>query len=122
MKIAIPTLGRQGMEDQVCPHFGRAPTFTLVDTDASTSTVEILDNVAEHFGGMGKTPSLLRDARADAVLCSGVGPRAINMFEDMGIRVYVGASGTVQSTIKAFMANMLEEATDENACARHRQR
>jgi len=120
MRIAVPTMARDGLNDQVCGHFGRAPTFTIVDVE--TDEVEIIDNSAEHFGGMRKTPALIKEAGADAVLCSGVGPLAIHMFEDLGIHVFVGASGSVDSAIQAFKSGSLQEATDENACDRHRRR
>ena len=31
MKICIPTMGEGGMQEAICQHFGRAPTFTMVD-------------------------------------------------------------------------------------------
>lgn len=118
MRLAIPTADGKGLKDQVSEHFGRAPTFTIVDTE--TSQVEIIDNVSEHFGGMGKAPTIVSDAKVDAIFCSGIGPRAIGMFEEMGIRVFVGAAGSVDSVIQAFKAGRLSEATDKNACAEHR--
>jgi len=118
MRIAVPSLGKDGLKERVCPHFGRAPAYTVVDTE--TGRVEIFDNTAEHFGGMGKAPELIQRTGADVVLCSGIGPMAVEMFENLGIRAFVGASGTVQSTVEAFESGRLQEATDENACAQHR--
>ncbi len=54
------------------------------------------------------------------MLCSGLGPRAIGMFEQFGIEVYVGASGTVREAVRDFQAGMLHEATDADACREHR--
>ena len=34
MKVCIPTMGDRGMEETVGGHFGRVPTYTLVDTDS----------------------------------------------------------------------------------------
>lgn len=118
MRIAIPSMGKDGLKNQVCPHFGRAPTYTILDTD--TGSVEVIDNSAEHFGGAGKAPELVQRIGADVVLCSGVGPMAVKMFENLGIRAFVGASGSVESTIEAYNSGRLQEATDENACAQHR--
>ena len=118
MKICIPTLGNEGLDDFVSEHFGRAPTFTIVDV--AKNEVKIVQNTGEHFGGMGIVPEVVAEAGAEIVLCSGLGPRAISMFEQLGIEVYVGASGTVRDAIRAFQAGMLREATDADACRMHR--
>ena len=118
MRIAIPTHGRYGLEDQVNPHFGRAPTFTIFDE--RTGSLEIVENASEHFGGSGLPPQLLSKKGVDALLCSGIGPRAVQAFQSMGIRVFVGASGTVSEALEAFRSGSLREATDADACAEHR--
>jgi len=118
MKLCIPTLGTGGLEDLVSEHFGRAPTFTVVDM--ANSGVKVVENTGEHFGGVGNTPELVAGAGAEIMLCSGLGPRAISMFEQLGIEVYVGASGTVKDAVSAFQAGMLREATDVDACEMHR--
>lgn len=118
MKIGIPTLGGRGLSEEVSPHFGRAPTFTLYNTE--TGDVKVVNNTSEHMGGVGKPPETLMQHDVEVMLCSGLGPRAINMFESYGIRVFVGASGTVQDSIDLWKEGILEEATDENACKMHR--
>ncbi|MBN1761559.1 MAG: NifB/NifX family molybdenum-iron cluster-binding protein [Methanomicrobia archaeon] len=118
MKLCIPTLGTGGLEDLVSEHFGRAPTFTVVNM--ADNEVNVVKNTGEHFGGVGNTPDLVAAAGAEVLLCSGLGPRAINAFEQLGIEVYVGARGTVQDTIRAFQAGELIEASDATACKEHR--
>ncbi len=78
------------------------------------------ENVSEHFGGGGKAPTVVAGSGADALICSGIGPRAIAMFETLGIRVFTGAFGSVQDSVSAFNEGRLHEATDEDACAQHR--
>ncbi len=51
MKVCIPTMGGSGMDEALCQHFGRAPTFTVVDMD--TRMVQVLTNISEHMGGSG---------------------------------------------------------------------
>lgn len=118
MKLCIPTLGTGGLNDLVSEHFGRAPTFTVVDM--ANNAVNVLENSGEHFGGVGNTPDLVAATGAEIMLCSGLGPRAINAFEQLGIEVYVGAIGTVQDAINAFQAGELFEASDATACKMHR--
>lgn len=107
-----------GLTALVSEHFGRAPTFTVVNM--ASNEVTVMQNTSEHFGGVGNTPELVAAAGVDVLLCSGLGPRAIAAFEQRGIEVYVGASGTVEAAIKTFQAGELIEACENNACKEHR--
>ena len=118
VKIAVPVIGTQGLDAPVSEHFGRAPAFAIVDM--STKEVKVVTNSGEHFGGVKVAPEILAEEGVEVVLCSGLGPRAINMFEHFGIEVYVGASGTVRDAIRAFQAGLLHEASDKDACMMHR--
>jgi len=55
----------------------------------------------------------------DIMVCRGLGRRAISMFKEMGIEVYIGASGTVRDTIDAFKQETLQKASEGDACAQH---
>jgi predicted Fe-Mo cluster-binding NifX family protein len=118
MKVCVPTMGNKGMDELVSEHFGRAPTFTVVDTD--TKKVEVLKNVSEHMGGSGVPPEHLSKAGVKIMLSSGMGPRAITMFQQFGIEVYFGACGTVRETIELWKGGKLPPATQEGACQEHR--
>lgn len=117
MKVAVPSMGDRGLDELVGEHFGRVPTYTVVDMD--TNEVKVVINTSEHMGGSGYPPEIIAKAGVDVMICRGLGRRAIMMFEDMGIRVYVGAMGAVKDAILQFQDGILEEATDENACKQH---
>jgi predicted Fe-Mo cluster-binding NifX family protein len=117
MRISIPSMGGKGLDERVGEHFGRVPAYTIVDTE--TESVETITNTSEHMGGSGYPPELMVRANVDVMVCGGLGRRAIMMFEEMGIRVFVGASGTVREAVAQFQAGALQEATDENACQQH---
>jgi predicted Fe-Mo cluster-binding NifX family protein len=119
MRISVPSMGNRGLEEEVSPHFGRAPFFTIYDT-TTEKVVEIVQNTSQHMGGIGYPPELMRAHRVAVMLCSGLGPRAVQMFEQLGIQVYVGAMGTVENTINAWKRGNLQEATDETVCKEHR--
>lgn len=118
MKVCIPTNGRGGLEDLVCEHFGRAPAFTVIDTD--NDSVTVVPNTSEHMGGMGKPPEHIANTGSKVLVCSGLGPKAIGMFEDFGIEVFVGAQGTVRDAMELWRNGKLEKASDFNACQEHR--
>ena len=117
MKVCIPTMGDNGLNEQVGEHFGRVPTYTVVDTE--TNEVEVIDNTSEHTGGIGYPPEIIAQTGAEVMLCGGLGRRAVAMFEELGIMVYVGASGTVKDAVQLWKNGRLQVATDETACKQH---
>jgi len=106
-----------GLDARVGEHFGRVPTYTIVDTESGE--VDIIQNNTVHMGGAGYPPDLIHRAGADVMLCGGLGRRAVSSFEELGIMVFVGAVGTVKDAVQMWKAGQLEAATDENACAQH---
>ena len=117
MLVCIPTIGKNGLDDQVGEHFGRVPTYTIVNTE--TDEVKVIDNTSEHMGGTGYPAEIIGAMGIDVMICSGLGRKAIMMFEDRGIMVYVGASGSVRGAIQLWKNNQLQVATDTNACSQH---
>ena len=117
MKICIPTMGENGLDNQVGEHFGRVPTYTIVDLD--TNEVKVIENTSEHMGGQGYPPEIMAKEGVNAMVCRGLGRRAIMMFEELGIDVYIGASGTVKDVIEAFKQDRLQKANVDNACGQH---
>jgi predicted Fe-Mo cluster-binding NifX family protein len=117
MKLCIPTTDSGGLDDTVCDHFGRAPTFTVVDTE--TDEVLVVKNRSEHMGGLGKPPEHIAKTGAEVLICSGLGPRAIDMLVEFNIKVFVGATGTVKDAIDMWKDGKLTSATYDVACKEH---
>ena len=110
-------MGDRGFDERVGDHFGMVPTYTIYDT--GTKGLKVIANTSEHMGGTGYPPEILAKEGVKAMLAGGLGRRAIMMFEELGIMVYVGASGMVKDTIKMWEEGRLQTATDENACKQH---
>ena len=117
MKICIPTMGDKGLEDFVGEHFGRVPTYTIINLE--TDEVRIVPNISHHTGGQGYPPEIMSQEGVDVMVCRGLGRRAITMFEEIGIEVYIGASGTVKDAIDAFRQGKLQKAGINDACGQH---
>jgi predicted Fe-Mo cluster-binding NifX family protein len=117
MKICIPTMGNNGLDDFVGEHFGRVPTYTIVDID--TNEVKVISNTSEHMGGVGHPPEIMAREGVNILVCRNLGRRAISMFDESGIDVYIGASGTVKDAISAFRQGRLQKAGINDACGRH---
>jgi len=117
MKIAIPTQGKGGLDDKVSSHFGRAPTYTLVDDE--TGEVKVLNNTSHHMGGQSQPPKILYDAGTKVLVCEDLGLKAINLFDELGIKVYVKACETVGEALKMYREGQLLRAEPGSACSRH---
>jgi predicted Fe-Mo cluster-binding NifX family protein len=117
MKICIPTNGNNGLDEAIGEHFGRVPTYTIVDLD--TNEVKVVPNTSEHMGGVGYPPEIMVREGVNVLVCRGLGQRAIGMFAETGIDVYIGASGTVKDAISAFRQGQLKKADIGDACGRH---
>jgi predicted Fe-Mo cluster-binding NifX family protein len=118
MKVCIPTMGNGGMEEAVSQHFGRSPTFTLVNLD--TNEVQILPNKGEHMGGSILPTDTLRDRGVQVMIVGGLGPKAIQAFAEQCIEVFVGATGRVKDAINDWKEGNLVKASSDNACKEHR--
>ncbi|QLH75682.1 MAG: NifB/NifX family molybdenum-iron cluster-binding protein [Methanomassiliicoccales archaeon] len=105
------------MDDDVHEHFGRAPTFTLYDTESGA--VWTIENTGEHMGGSARPPQLLQAEGVSIVLCGGLGPKAIRSLRERGIEVYVGCSGKVSDALESWWRGLLDKAGPENACREH---
>lgn len=92
MKIAIATDG-----DYVAAHFGRCPSFTLIDIDGKTITArEVIDNPGHQPGFI---PRFLYDRGVRCIIAGGMGPRAVQLFQELEMEAIAGIDGTVSDTI-----------------------
>lgn len=117
MKICIPTMGKNGLEDIIGEHFGRVPTYTVVDID--TYAVKVIPNTSHHMGGYGDPPEIMAREGVNVMVCQGLGRRAISMFESLGITLYIGASGTVRDAVDMFKQGKLQKASESDGCGKH---
>jgi len=118
MKICIPTENKEGLSAKVHGHFGSAQYFTIYDTE--NKTVNIIDNTnAHHSHGMCHPIGVLGTASIDAVVCQGMGMRAVQKLNETGIKAYRAVGDTVADVVKKYESNELEEITPQNACTQH---
>ena len=118
MKIVIPTNNKKGLDDTIAEHFGRCPTYTFLNE--KDEVVEIIDNTSEHMGGIGLPPELMKKHGADILLCKELGPRALNLCEQLGIDVYVGQAETVREIFEMWKNNKIKKADEGDVCEQHK--
>ena len=110
MKIAVTSSGRT-LESPVDPRFGRAAFFVVVDTDtgafAAHDNAQNL-NAAQGAGiQAGETVSRLG---AKALVTGHCGPKAFKVLQAAGVRIAIGAQGTVREALDRFLKGELQEA------------
>ena len=114
MKVVVTTQG-DTLEAQVDPRLGRAAKFILYDTESKEfSVVDNSAGVSASHGAGVTAGQTIADAGAEAVITGNCGPRAFQVLTSAGIKVYIGASGTVAEALKQFEAGQLQEAGGPN--------
>ena len=92
MKIAISSTG-EDLTAKADPRFGRAPYFVLLDDtdpDAPGGVTVLKNEAAEAAAGAGtEAARQVIEAGANVIISGSVGPNAFQVFEQMGIPVYL---------------------------------
>lgn len=108
MKIAISTDGTI-----VSAHFGRCPSFTIIDIkDGKLINRELIANPGHHPGFL---PQFLHDKGVNYIIAGGMGQRASGLFSEQNIQTIVGIGGTIDEVIDKLLKGTLEGS--ENICS-----
>ncbi len=112
MKIAIPIAG-----GKLAMHFGHAGEFALIDVDESTKEIKKTEMLTPPPHEPGVLPKWLGSLNTDVIISGGMGQMAINLFNESGINVVIGApSEEPEKVVKAFLENSLQ--TGANVCGK----
>jgi len=101
MRIAISTDG-----DFVSAHFGRCPSFTIVDFENGEITKkETIENPGHQPGAI---PEFLHQRGVECIACGGMGRRATQYFDALGIQTIVGVSGRIDEVLERLQKGTLK--------------
>ena len=101
MKAAISTDG-----DFVSAHFGRCPSFTIIEINGDKLVnTKVIDNPGHHPGFL---PQFLRDQGAEYIIAGGMGMRAIELFAQAGIKTILGVNGEVKEVVDQLLKGTLK--------------
>jgi predicted Fe-Mo cluster-binding NifX family protein len=115
MKLCIPVKTHEGLDSVLSDHFGSAPLFLVVDT-AGGQCSELPNDNQHHAHGACQPLEGLRRHGIEGVVCRGMGMRAVQKLNEMGIKAWRTAAGNVREVIAGAG---LEEITPERACHQH---
>ena len=109
MKVVVSSTGTE-LKSGVDPRFGRCQFFLIVDLDSMEYSATP-NTAGASSGGAGiEAAQMVTDLGASAVLTGNIGPNAHRALNAAGIKVYIGATGTVSESIERFKRGELREA------------
>jgi predicted Fe-Mo cluster-binding NifX family protein len=117
-KIAIPSMSMEGMESDVCAHFGSCEYFTIIDVDGEAiKSVEAVSNGSPGAEHNCAAPAIVLKAHGvNLVLVSGIGGRPLMSLNEQMIKVFAGAVGTVSDAMGDYHAGLLQELVGQGTC------
>jgi predicted Fe-Mo cluster-binding NifX family protein len=105
MKIAVST--ENGF---VSAHFGRCPTYTIVDIhDGGVLSRQEIPNPGHQPGFL---PGYLSERGVEVIIAGGMGPRAQGLFAEKNIQTLLGVQGPIDEVIEKFLRRELEAGQD----------
>jgi len=103
-RIAFASEDNGGLKSQMSMHFGRCPYYTLVDVEGEEiKAVEVIENPYFTNHTPGVVPHFIHTHKANVMLAGGMGPRAIDIFQSLGIEVATGVGGQVENVLNAYL-------------------
>ncbi|MCU0276941.1 MAG: NifB/NifX family molybdenum-iron cluster-binding protein [Acidobacteria bacterium] len=119
MKIAFPVEKDNGLNSDLYGHFGSAPFFVIAD-DGDGSLEAVANGQHGHAHGQCQPTAGLVERQVKAVVCAGMGMRAVQKLNEIGISVYLAADArTVGEALAAFKAGRLPLFQPGDACRHH---
>jgi predicted Fe-Mo cluster-binding NifX family protein len=98
--------------NQVSAHFGRCPSFAIIELqDQKVVNQEMIPNPGHRTGFL---PKFLAEKDVHTIICGGMGRRAIDLFNEKGVKAIVGVSGGIDEVITKYIKGQLEE--DDSLC------
>ena len=101
---------------EIFQHFGHSERFKLYDVEDGKITGEQV--VDTNGSGHGALAGFLQAAKADALICGGIGMGAQMALADAGIKLYAGVRGSADAAAKSLASGTLEYDPDAH-CDHH---
>lgn len=107
MKLAIALDG-----ENVAEHFGHCDKYAIFNVEGSSA--KHLENLQSPKHEPGKLPVFLAEHKVNLVIAGGMGPKAVELFNQRDIEVILGVKGAVDLVAKQFAAGLLKPG--ESSC------
>lgn len=115
MARVVVTSEGDSLEDKVSMHFGRCPYFIVVETEGKEmKSHKAVDNPYFKKHVPFAVPEFISELKPDVLITGGIGPRAIQSFESMSVKVIHGFSGSGKEAVDRYLKGDIE--SDLNPC------
>ena len=118
MLVAIPTTGND-LDGQIEERFGRCPRFIIADPESLEFRVMVNPALTQSGGAGVRAAQAVVDSGADAVIAGEIGPKAYQVLERAGIRMFTKVTGTVKDSLAMLSFDGPVEAEGPTVPARH---
>ncbi len=116
-RIALASEDGHGLEGIISAHFGRCPYYTLVNVEGDQILgFEVVKNPYFPNHQPGVIPQFIHSQKAHVMIAGGMGPRAIDFFNQFGIDVATGVRGKVRDVVEAYLRGEIQGVV---ACDHH---
>jgi len=110
MKIAFACEDNNGLDSTIARHFGRCPYYTFVTIEnGKIVKVETKENPYFDSHEPGVVPNYIAKEGANVIIAGGMGQRAREWFEKLGIQAVTGAQGKVKDLLEEYLKNKLSK-------------
>lgn len=103
-------------KEMVTEHFGHCLNFNIFTVEAEK--IMGSESVPNPGHRPGFLPNYLHDLGVNVIISGGMGGGAIDIFQEKGIEVIVGASGKAEEAVEAYLQGNL--ASTGSVCHEHR--
>ncbi|MDQ0414299.1 MULTISPECIES: NifB/NifX family molybdenum-iron cluster-binding protein [Mesobacillus] len=98
MKIAVAS-----EREMVTKHLGHCESFIIYETE--NNQIITSNSIPNPRHRPGFLPKFLNELGVNVIISGGIGEGAINIFNEKGIKVIVGADGPATSNVKLYLQN-----------------
>ena len=101
MKIAVASEG-----NRITEHFGHCEGFAIFEAeDNQIKSKEFIQNPGHRPGFL---PVFLHDKGVNVIISGGMGGGAVDIFNEKGIEVIIGASGEAEKAVNDYLLGKLK--------------
>jgi predicted Fe-Mo cluster-binding NifX family protein len=108
MKVCV-SASSGSLDAEVDSRFGRCPYFVIVDSETMEFKAVANDSSSAAHGAGIQAAQTVVNLGVKVVITGNVGPNAFNVLSATGIKIVVGASGSVKEAVEKYKKGELQE-------------
>lgn len=116
MKVVVSSTGPE-LSSAADPRFGRCSYFVEVETETMEARAHSNESRTAMGGAGIQAGQFVASLGARAVITGNVGPNAARVLAAAGVKVFTGASGTVEEAVKKYQAGQLNQTSSATVSA-----